>query len=295
MADVVARIRVVFSIADLSELDQDPDKYDDRALYDEDDDVEGQDETSLPVNAQSGGAQSKGTVKSGRTKGGNINVAPEDSIAPADRPELADDETAQSTGGGRRMRQEDQDEDDEDDEAAQDPSVPIRVEVTIEKAGEKGAMQLETVANDGMIAIENVYFYDDAGMVSRNNSSGNDPKAAERELAKRDMYLGPPLPIWTRTCRSSLNGTWMNAASIPHWPFLCRIMWNIKNSGNMFGGCRVSAFQSFHFQSMDRHVCSLCSLIHLPFSNPVSQPTAPHPPSPLQDDMIWQRVDRLTN
>ncbi len=124
----------------------------------------------MPSDGQSGGAQSKGTINSGRTKNGNINVAPEDSISPADRPELSDDEGRAPEGV-------------EDDENAQEPSIPIRLEVTIEKPG-RGALQLETVANDGMIAIENVYYYPDAQLAQT--------KSADQELRKREMYLGPP-------------------------------------------------------------------------------------------------------
>ncbi len=166
----LSRIRVAFSIADLNELDEDSNKFDDRAMYDEDDE-DGMPDGSMP-DGQSGGAQSKGTVNHGRTKGGNINVAPEDSVAPADREELSDDETAQAANDSG---------DGEDD--VQEPSVPIRVEVTIEKAG-KGALQLDTVANDGMVSIENVYYYPDASLAVTNS--------ADSELSKRDMYLGPP-------------------------------------------------------------------------------------------------------
>ncbi|KAI9779108.1 MAG: hypothetical protein M1816_003752 [Peltula sp. TS41687] len=158
-------IRIVFSIADLNSLDQDADadKYDDRALYDEDgDDVDG---AGLPSDGQSGGAQSKGAIATGRTKGGNINVAPEDSVAPADRDELADDESA-------------------GEEGEQEPSFPARVNVTVTKKGKKGALQIETIAQDGAIVIDNVYYYPDAKLA--------DPKTAEQELARRDMYLGPP-------------------------------------------------------------------------------------------------------
>ena len=162
------RILVAFSISDLNELDQDSEKYDDRALYDEDDDVAPSDQ-SLPTDGQSGGAQSKGTINAGRTEGGNIKVAPEDSVSPADRRGLPDDESA--------------DADDEDSADMQEPTVPIRVEVTVEKAG-KGALQFETVVTDGMISIENVYHYNDSTLANTNS--------ADRELSKRDMYLGPP-------------------------------------------------------------------------------------------------------
>ncbi|KAI9877457.1 MAG: hypothetical protein M1830_003841 [Pleopsidium flavum] len=152
-------IRITFSIADLNTLDQDPDQYsEDKALYDEDN-------ADMPTDTQSGGAQSKGTVNQGRTKGGNINVAPEDSIAPADRPELADDEAPESGEG------------------EQEQSFPARVNVTIEKAG-KGAVQIETVAQDGMIAIDNVYYFPDAELA--------DAKTAEKDWSRRGMYTGPP-------------------------------------------------------------------------------------------------------
>ena len=129
------RIRITFNIADLNSMEDDPDRYsEDKALYDED-------TADIPSDTQSGGAQSKGTINQGRTKGGNFNVAPEDTVAPGDRPELVDDESPES---------EDQ---------TQDPSFPARVNVTIEKAGTNGALQVETIAQDGMIVIENVYYY----------------------------------------------------------------------------------------------------------------------------------------
>lgn len=153
------RIRVTFSIADLNTLDQDPDQYsEDKALYDEEQD-------DMPTDTQSGGAQSKGTINQGRTKGGNINVTPEDRVAPADRAELADDESP-------------------DEEGEQEPSFPARVNVTIEKQGKEGALQIETVAQDGMIAIENVYYYQNAELA--------DAKTAEKDWDRRVLYTGPP-------------------------------------------------------------------------------------------------------
>ena len=152
------RIRLTFTIADLNTLDQDSDRYsEDKALYDEDG-------ADVPESTQSGGAQSKGTINQGRSKGGNFNVAPEDRVAPADRPELMDDESPESEEG-------------------QEPSFPARVNVTIEKAG-KGAMQIETIAQDGMIVIENVYYYQNADLA--------DAKTAELDYSKKSLYLGPP-------------------------------------------------------------------------------------------------------
>jgi len=152
-------IRITFSIADLNSLDQDPDRYEDRAQYDEDDA-----DLDLPTDTQSGGAQSKGTINQGRTQGGNINVAPEDRIAPGDQPELVDDESPAGESEG-------------------ETSFPARVNVTIEKAG-KGAMQIETVAQDGMIVIDNVYFFPSADLA--------DAKTAEKDWSRRGLYTGPP-------------------------------------------------------------------------------------------------------
>ncbi|KAL9122051.1 MAG: hypothetical protein Q9187_001398 [Circinaria calcarea] len=150
------KIRITFNIADLNALDEDADRYsEDKALYDEDG-------SDMPTDTQSGGAQSKHTINQGRTKDGNFNIAPEDSIAPADRPELADSESP---------------------EEDQEPSFPARVNVTIEKPGTNGALQVETVAQDGVIIIENVYYYPTASLA--------DPQSADGDWARRSMYTGP--------------------------------------------------------------------------------------------------------
>lgn len=150
------RIRVSFSIADLNAMDQDPDDFsDDKALYDEDTD-------DMPVNTQTGGANTKGAINQGRTKGGNISVAPEDKIAPADRDELVDQPP---------------------DDSNAEPSFPVRINVMIEKPG-KGTLQIETTAQDGDVVIDNVYFFRDAELA--------DAKTAELDWKRRNLYEGPP-------------------------------------------------------------------------------------------------------
>ena len=137
--------------------DNDPDP----ALYDE------EDEPSVPDHsAQSGGANTKGAVNAGPTKGGNMSVRPEDRVAPADREELADEEPAPASAG------------DEDE-----PSFPARINVMIEKVG-KGTLQIETTAQDGEIVIENVYYFKDAELA--------DAKTAELDWKRKDLYEGPP-------------------------------------------------------------------------------------------------------
>ncbi|KAL6721226.1 Mitochondrial acidic protein mam33 [Lecanora helva] len=156
-------IRVTFSIADLNAMEETPEDYgEDKALYDED---PGQ----IPDSAQSGGANTKGINQAGgRTKDGNINIAPEDRVAPADREELMDDESAAA--------------DNEDGENAE-PSFPARVNVVIEKKGQ-GSMQVETTAQDGEIVIDNVYYYKEGGLA--------DAKTAEAAWKRKHLYEGPP-------------------------------------------------------------------------------------------------------
>lgn len=158
-------IRVSFSIADLNaNMDQDDDAFgDDKALYDEPEpsDMEA-------MNAQSGGANTKGTINTGKTPGGNFNMAPEDRVAPADREELMDDESAAATG-------------DKDPNA--EPSFPARINVMIEKTG-KGTLQIETTAQDGEVVIDNVCYFADMELA--------DAQTAEMDWKRRNLYEGPP-------------------------------------------------------------------------------------------------------
>jgi len=141
---------VTFSIADFNSQEVDPDEAaEDEALYDED----------LPENTQSGGANTKGSVSHGKTKGGNIQVAPEDDIAPADRDELRNDDEAQ------------------------EPSFPARAQVHITKGG-KGAMTISCIVQDGDLEIEDIYFFPKAELA--------EAKTAEEDHARRSLYTGPP-------------------------------------------------------------------------------------------------------
>ncbi|MCJ1412096.1 hypothetical protein MMC19_006188 [Ptychographa xylographoides] len=146
------KIRVSFSIADLNALDQEQDEYgEDKALFDED----GLDE------GQTGGAQSERIINQDGSKAGNFNAAPEDS----NQPEGTDDELQVS---------------DED----QEPSFPARLNITIEKPGSAGALQIESIAQDGVVVIENVYYFNKAGFA--------EAKSPQDEWDSRDLYTGPP-------------------------------------------------------------------------------------------------------
>lgn len=139
--------------------DEADDYGEDKALYDED-------PGEIPGSAQSGGGNTKGIINQGRTKGGNISVAPEDRVAPADREELADDESAAG-----------------EEDPNVEPSFPARVNVMIEKKG-KGTLQIETTAQDGEIVIDNVYYFGNAELA--------DAKTAELDWKRRNLYEGPP-------------------------------------------------------------------------------------------------------
>ena len=141
----------------MNALDEDPDQYtEDSAIADQDYDDE--------LTPQSAGSRSKGTINSGRSQDGNFNVAPEDSVSPADRPELADSEDAAADGDVP-------------------PGFPVRVNVTVTKPNGR-AIQLECVANDGMIDIENVYHFPTAELA--------DAQTAETDFKRQDIYAGPP-------------------------------------------------------------------------------------------------------
>ena len=150
-------IKVKFSIADMN-YEQDPDQMDEENALDDEDLLD-------DMTPQRGGAQSRGTVNQGRTPGGNVSVTPEDSVAPADRPEPADSEDAAAG------------------EQAQNPAYPASVHVTISKPG-KGAMQIVTNAQDGLIVIENVYYYPNADLA--------EAETPESEFARTNTYAGPP-------------------------------------------------------------------------------------------------------
>lgn len=152
------RIKISFSIADVDQVDQDADSYaDDKAQYDE--------EESDLADAQSGGAQSKGTIGQGRTKDRNFNAASLDRAAPGGTLDPEDDESAGA------------------DEEEQRAGFPARVDVTIEKKG-KGALRIETTIQDGQVLIDKVSYYPKPELA--------DAQTAEVEWSTRNLHTGPP-------------------------------------------------------------------------------------------------------
>lgn len=94
-------------------------------------------------------------INQGSEKG--FKVAPEDSVAEEDNEGVGEED--------------------------QEPSFPARVNVVVEKPG-KGALAVEALAQDGMVIIENAYFYTDASLAHA--------KTADKLHARQDLYVGPP-------------------------------------------------------------------------------------------------------
>ncbi|KAI8883383.1 mitochondrial glycoprotein [Backusella circina FSU 941] len=61
-------------------------------------------------------------------------------------------------------------------------SFPVRASVTIEKDGQ-GAVTIDTVAQDGEIAVESVMYYKDGKLA--------DDQSAEADWQRRGLYIGP--------------------------------------------------------------------------------------------------------
>ncbi|PGH16577.1 hypothetical protein AJ79_01683 [Helicocarpus griseus UAMH5409] len=93
-----------------------------------------------------------------RQRDGQMPIAPEDKISAADQESTPE----------------------EDEEV---PSYPARVSITIEKKG-KGAVQVETLAQDGYIQVQNLAYYAKAELA---NAAG-----AEKEWTRQSLYSGPP-------------------------------------------------------------------------------------------------------
>jgi complement component 1 Q subcomponent-binding protein len=64
-----------------------------------------------------------------------------------------------------------------------DRSYPVRLNIIVEKSG-KGALSVESVVQDGMHVIENVYHYADASFAYA--------KTPETIHGRQDLYSGPP-------------------------------------------------------------------------------------------------------
>lgn len=66
----------------------------------------------------------------------------------------------------------------------EDQSFPARINIIIEKGSQKGAMAVEAIAEDGVIVVDNVYYYKDAALAHA--------ETAQTAHQRQDLYVGPP-------------------------------------------------------------------------------------------------------
>lgn len=102
------------------------------------------------------------TINQSGTKGGGVDVMAEDSIAPAD--EQRQDEDAMA-------------------EQRESSGFPAQLNITITKPG-KGAVQITATADDGMIEVEDVFYFQNAELAEADT--------AEKMHARQHVYAGPP-------------------------------------------------------------------------------------------------------
>lgn len=76
-----------------------------------------------------------------------------------------------------------QNEDAEDGDSGVEATVTCRLNIVVEKPGQKGALNIEAVAQDANIIVDNMFYYDDAAIAHSSN-----PEAVHKE---RDVYPGP--------------------------------------------------------------------------------------------------------
>lgn len=95
---------------------------------------------------------------------------------------VLDDEDAESSEG-RRTSPAEGEEALEDEVDGSDAPVPCRLNIVVEKPG-KGALNIEAMAQDGQIIVENFYYFKDAKLAHG--------KTAEIAHTAQDLYPGPP-------------------------------------------------------------------------------------------------------
>lgn len=72
----------------------------------------------------------------------------------------------------------------EPSETSEEPQgFPARINIIVEKPS-RGALAIETIAENGMIVVDNVYYYADAAHAYA--------KTTEAAHQRQDMYIGPP-------------------------------------------------------------------------------------------------------
>lgn len=87
----------------------------------------------------------------------------------------------ENEGEGKEQQDMEGEEGAEQDEEPQ--GFPARLSIVVEKPG-KGALAVDGIVQDGLVVIDNVYYYTDA--------SHAHAKSAEKVHERQDLYVGPP-------------------------------------------------------------------------------------------------------
>jgi complement component 1 Q subcomponent-binding protein len=106
--------------------------------------------------------QSRRTINQSGVKGGAVDVMAEDGIAPADA--QREDEDAMA-------------------EQRESSGFPAQLNITVTKPG-KGAVQITATADDGLVEVEDVFYFQNADLA--------EPNTAEKMHARQHVYAGPP-------------------------------------------------------------------------------------------------------
>ncbi len=97
---------------------------------------------------------------------------------------MGDEEDNINQGDGKSFKQAPEDQiDAQEGHEQEEPSFPARLNIVVEKPG-KGALAIESVVQDGMVVIDNVYHYADAAHAHA--------KTADKVHERQDLYVGPP-------------------------------------------------------------------------------------------------------
>lgn len=94
--------------------------------------------------------------------------------------EMYDEDSALGDEEGARSQEN---EDVDDAEGDNEPNVTCRLNIVVEKPG-KGALNIEAVAQDASVIVENMYYYNDPAIAHSSS--------AEADHKSRDVYPGPP-------------------------------------------------------------------------------------------------------
>ncbi|EGY20151.1 mitochondrial acidic protein MAM33 [Verticillium dahliae VdLs.17] len=90
-----------------------------------------------------------------------------------------------ATGGARSAQAEEDLEAEEEEDLDDDAAPPTRLSIVVEKPGRSpGALNIDAVAQDGSIVVENMFYYEDAALAT--------PTTPEGAQKKADVYPGAP-------------------------------------------------------------------------------------------------------